>query len=552
MTDEPQQPLDGGPQARATPSPQSSPPSDTAGSDAADPWARPVGVASSFGDHPELPPSPPARHVAPPGAEEAFGPPLGSGDAFAPLPGERLLPRHGAPAEPVHPMLRAAFDRAPGAEGPFDAPAGSRLDPAQADAAPRWWKDDAATDPWRDPQSPFWLGRAALFLQDRPLAMGDGEELPEDVEDDEPAEPAPVAGTRVGLSLLLTIVLVALLAGGLGGGAGYWLTKSGNGALHDPDVSLAQGSTPANRPPGSVADIAKRVTPSVVEVQVQGTSASDIGSGVVIDKGGYILTNNHVITAAATGGSIRVVFSDNTIAVARIVGRDPVTDLAVLKVSGAKLTVASLGDSSTLAVGDPVIAIGSPLGLSGTVTTGIVSAVNRAVAVAGEGNDPEIVFSAIQTDASINPGNSGGALVAADGTVIGINSSIDTLGSTSGGQSGSIGLGFAIPINSARDIAAQLIKTGKAVHATLGVKTRSVTDGNREGAYILQVDPGSPAAKAGLKEGDVIKLVDGSLIITSEDLTVAISNHKPGQTVTVRYIRGSTESDVAVTLGTDS
>ena len=275
-------------------------------------------------------------------------------------------------------------------------------------------------------------------------------------------------------------------------------------------MKLAKVGTAANRPPGSIADIAQRVEPAVVSISVQTASLQGVGSGVVIDKGGYILTNNHVVSAAATTGTITVTFSDNTTVAAKIVGRDPLTDLAVIKVDTDKLTVASLGDSSKLAVGDPVVAIGSPLGLMGTVTAGIVSALDRPVHVSGDESDTNAVIDAIQTDAAINPGNSGGALVDAQGAVVGINSAIATLPSSGTTQNGSIGLGFAIPINSARDIATQLIKTGKAVHASIGLNTRAVTDQtSRKGAYIAQVIPGGPGDKAGLKAGDVITLADG-------------------------------------------
>jgi S1-C subfamily serine protease len=340
------------------------------------------------------------------------------------------------------------------------------------------------------------------------------------------------------------------VAGALGGGVGFWLSERAHSALHNGDVKLAKTATAANRPPGSIADIAQRVQPAVVAISVHTSTVDGIGSGVVIDKGGYILTNNHVVSAAGNGASMNVVFSDESVVTAKLVGHDPTTDLAVIKVDHSPLTVATLGDSSKLAVGDPVIAIGSPLGLQGTVTTGIVSALDRAVHVSGDGSDA--VIDAIQTDAAINPGNSGGALVNADGSVIGVPSAIASLGAAADTQGGSIGLGFAIPINSARDIAEQLIKNGKAVHATIGLSTRSVTDGTRLGAYVVQVTPGGAGAAAGLREGEVIKIFDGTLVASTEDLAVAVSRHKPGDVVTVRYDRGGTESDVKVTLGSDS
>jgi putative serine protease PepD len=291
----------------------------------------------------------------------------------------------------------------------------------------------------------------------------------------------------------------------------------------------------------------------VVAISVHTSTIDGIGSGVVIDKTGYILTNNHVVSAAATdNGALTVTFSNEQTASAKIVGRDPTTDLAVIKVETSSLTVATLGDSSKLAVGDPVVAIGSPLGLVGTVTSGIVSALDRPVHVSGDESDTNAVIDAIQTDAAINPGNSGGPLVDAQGAVIGINSAIATLPSTTGDQNGSIGLGFAIPINSARDIAQQLIKTGKAVHASIGLNTRSVTDGTRQGAYIAQVVPGGPGDKAGLKAGDVITLADAALVTSGDELSVIVARHQPGDTISVRYFRGAIESTVSITLGSAS
>jgi S1-C subfamily serine protease len=288
---------------------------------------------------------------------------------------------------------------------------------------------------------------------------------------------------------------------------------------------------------------------------VQVGQSGDTGSGVVVDGAdGYIVTNNHVISAAAgqQGAEIRAVFSDGSGSAARIVGRDPASDVAVLKVEKPGLVTASLGESKNLRVGDPVVAIGSPLGLAGTVTSGIVSALDRPVALSGEGSDTNAVISAVQTDAAINPGNSGGALVDSTGAVIGINTAIASLGSgtTGGGQSGSIGLGFAIPIDTARAIAQQLISTGKAVHATLGVNTRSVTDGTRDGALVLNVEPNGPGAKAGIREQDVVIAVDGKPVGSSEELAVAVDAHKPGETVSVQVVRGGGSTTLQATLAT--
>jgi S1-C subfamily serine protease len=273
---------------------------------------------------------------------------------------------------------------------------------------------------------------------------------------------------------------------------------------------------------------------------------------VVDGANGYIVTNNHVISAAAgvEGADIRAVFSDGSGSAARIVGRDPASDIAVVKVEKPGLVTATLGESKNVVVGDPVVAIGSPLGLAGTVTSGIVSALNRPVALSGEGSDTNAVISAIQTDAAINPGNSGGALVDATGAVIGINSAIASLGSSSGGQGGSIGLGFAIPIDTVRTIAQELISTGKAVHATLGVNTRSVTDGVRDGALVLNVEPSGPGAKAGIREQDVVIAVEGKPVGSSEELEVAVDAHKPGDTISIQVVRGGGSRTVQATLAT--
>jgi S1-C subfamily serine protease len=352
---------------------------------------------------------------------------------------------------------------------------------------------------------------------------------------------------------LLLALAVALVAGGVGGGVGYWVTHETNNVLHHDDVHLAKTGKPANRPPGSVADIASRVGPAVVSIAVRSSNEYSVGSGVVIDKHGDVLTNNHVIAGAAagTGSSITVTFSDEATAKGQIVGRDPVSDLAVIKVPSQQLTVASLGDSSKLAVGDPVIAIGSPLGLEGTVTTGIVSALGRAVHVSNEDGSSDAYLKAIQTDAAINPGNSGGALVDASGAVIGINSAGRfSVPDGSGGETPVSGIGYAIPINYARGIAKQLIKSGKAQHGSIGARGRSATAGNREGAYLVQVSPHGPAAKAGLASGDVIVVADGHTVISYDELVVIVQEHRPGDKISITYYHGDKKRTTKLTLGT--
>ena len=519
-------------------------------------YARPSGVDDSFAPRdPEPPYSPPPPTVSPEERAE-FGRPAGNDAEFAPLPGERIDPAHRVVVPPVPPGLTREYGRPDGAEE-FDPQPGTRIVPGGREPESPWWKADARRDPWRDPRSPFWLGRPAVFAAGRPsqvLPDEDAEQADEVVPPEEEAAPEPakaVRGGRFGLSVLPLALIVALVAGALGGGAGYWFATRAHSALHNSDLKLAKTGTPANRPPGSIADIVQRVSPAVVSIQEHTNELDGFGSGVVIDKGGYVLTNNHVIEDAATAqpaGDIFVTFADQSRATAKIVGRDDKTDVAVLKIEKSKLTIARLGDSDKLAVGDPVIAIGSPLGLQSTVTSGIVSGVNRAF-----GTQEGAVLDAIQTDASINPGNSGGPLIDSSGAVIGINTALQTPAPATVGQSGSVGLGFAIPINQARTIAEALIHTGKVVHASLGLQTRDTrtTDGVHDGAYVSQVVPEGPADQAGLHAGDVITLVDSTLIESSDRLKVVALEHKPGDTVKVRYYRGNQKVDVTVSLGTD-
>jgi S1-C subfamily serine protease len=350
---------------------------------------------------------------------------------------------------------------------------------------------------------------------------------------------------------LIGLVVVALVIGALGAGIGSFFISRVPVSTTDPAFTLATAQPGIERQPGSVADVAARVIPSVVSIEIRVGDTGGSGSGIVIDGSGYVLTNNHVASLAATvsQAQLSVVFSDGTRVPGTIVARDIHSDLAVIKVDVQNLVVAQLGDSSTLAVGDAVIAIGSPLGLNGTVTTGVISALNRPVKLSGEGTDTDAVIDALQTDAPINPGNSGGALVDATGAVIGINSAIRTLGDTTSG--GSIGLGFAIPINYARDIAQQLIKTGKAVHTTIGVDARSATDGTTLGAQVQNVRAGSPAEAAGIVEGDVITKVGDRTVGNADELTVAVQAHKVGETVQVDATRAGRTFSVSVTLAAE-
>ena len=283
------------------------------------------------------------------------------------------------------------------------------------------------------------------------------------------------------------------------------------------------------------------------------TTLAGTGAGVVIQPDGYVLTNNHVVAPAAvgSGGKLDAVFSDGTRAPARIVGRDPKTDLAVVKVDVRNPVVAAVGSSRALAVGDAVIAIGSPLGLAGTVTQGIVSALDRPVRLDAGETDADAVIDAIQTDAAINPGNSGGPLVDSTGAVIGINTAIRSIGATAGNEGGSIGLGFAIPIDTARAIAEELIRDGRVQHADLGVNARSVTDGAMDGAQVQNVAANGPAALAGVVEGGVITKVGNRPIAGAAELVVAVREHEPGDTVPVALVREGRPLTVSVVLSGD-
>jgi S1-C subfamily serine protease len=346
---------------------------------------------------------------------------------------------------------------------------------------------------------------------------------------------------------LVVLLVAALVVGVMGAGIGVWAGSRLPALTTDPTFQIAGASASIDRAPGSVAVIAAKVTPAVVSIEVRTGDTGETGSGVVIDGKGYILTNNHVISLAATDSTatLTVVFSTGQRVPGAIVGRDPESDLAVIKANISGATVAQLGDSAKVLVGDPVIAIGSPLGLAGTVTTGIVSALDRPVRLSGGDSDTNAVIDALQTDASINPGNSGGALVDSTGAVIGINSAIRTLG---GDTSGSIGLGFSIPIDYAKTVAQELIRTGKVVHSTIGVNAKSATDGTTDGAEVQNVVDGGAGAKAGIKEGDVITKVGTRAVGNADDLVVAVQAHNPGESVPVVLTRAGKTLTVVVVL----
>jgi putative serine protease PepD len=341
---------------------------------------------------------------------------------------------------------------------------------------------------------------------------------------------------------------VGLVAGGVGGAVGYQLADTSSGLSTALDQPVPNARPSGNLPAGSMEQVAQQVTPTVLQLRVRGPQVVGEGSGIVLSSNGLILTNNHVVAAAADGGAIEAVFQDGRTAPVQIVGRAPSFDLAVVQAQGVSgLATAVLGRSDDLLVGQEVLAVGSPLGLSGTVTSGIISALNRPVRAGGESSGQDTVLDAIQTDAAINPGNSGGPLVDMAGRVIAVNSAIASLSNE--GQAGSIGLGFAIPINQAKRIADELVKTGRATQAVLGV---SVPAGQPEdgGAVIQQVVPGSAAAGAGLQPGDIVVKVDDRVIDSGDALVAAIRSYPPGSRVTLTLKdRTGVTRQAAVTLG---
>ncbi|AGP62521.1 hypothetical protein OEM_09850 [Mycobacterium intracellulare subsp. yongonense 05-1390] len=391
-----------------------------------------------------------------------------------------------------------------------------------------------------------------------------------------PAAPEPRKRSRAGL-LTAGALAIAVVSAGIGGAAATAIElgdhASGNGGGRV--VGAAPSVPAANMPPGSVEQVASKVVPSVVMLETDIGRQSEEGSGIVLSTDGLILTNNHVVAAAAgspkppaglpgapvppgppggPGGptpKTTVTFSDGRTAPFTVVGTDPTSDIAVIRVQGMSgLTPISLGSSSDLHVGQPVVAIGSPLGLSGTVTTGIVSALNRPVSTTGESGNQNTVLDAIQTDAAINPGNSGGALVNMSGQLVGVNSAIATLGGESpDAQSGSIGLGFAIPVDQAKRIADELIATGKASHASLGVQVTS--DKGTPGAKVVDVVAGGAAAAAGVPKNVVVTKVDDRPINSADALVAAVRSKAPGDKISLTFSdpAGGGSRTLPVTLG---
>ncbi|WP_328671255.1 S1C family serine protease [Streptomyces sp. NBC_00328] len=476
----------------------------------------------------------PADGTAPAGAVPAQG---GAPDDALPLP---LVPEPEAsgPPNPMSPVP-------PPPAGPatvLPAPAGSD-GPVESDS-PDPWRN---YDPWAAPGSPRHPDHLARSGPGGPLQQN-GVAVPTVAE----------RRRRARKALVLAAVALALASGGVGGVVGAYLER--NGGLTDIELPQAAKEAPG-RAPDSVAGIAAHALPSVVTLHVHGSEEDGTGTGFVLDGEGHILTNNHVIEPAGGSGTITVTFSGGQTAKARVVGHDSGYDLAVVKVSGVRgLAPMPLGNSDSVQVGDPVVAIGAPFDLANTVTSGIISAKDRPITAGGEAGDGTDVsyVDALQTDAPINPGNSGGPLLDSRARVIGINSAIRSADSGSDlgtGQAGSIGLGFAIPVNQAKRVAEELINTGRATHPVIGVTLdmNYSGDGARVGMKAAgggaPVTPGGPGAEAGIRAGDVITEVDGTRVHSGEELIVKTRAHRPGDRLRLTVRRGGTNRTITLVLG---
>jgi putative serine protease PepD len=371
-----------------------------------------------------------------------------------------------------------------------------------------------------------------------------------------PDRPAGVGQRGRRPRLVLAAVALATAAGLLGGAAGAGVATALGDDTGSSTTTVSRGAAVSNTATatGAVESAAATIAPSVVTIAVtaspSGTSrqVAGTGSGVIISTDGYILTNNHVISGAGGRAALEVTFDDGSTAAATVIGTDPSSDLAVIKVDGVDdLVAASFADVAELRIGQDVVAVGSPLGLGGTVTAGIISALDRPVRTGGSGADPTTtVIDAVQTDAAINPGNSGGPLVDLAGRIVGINTAIASLSAGAGQKSGNIGVGFAIPADTAADVADQLIADGTAEHASLGVSVSDDPAGN--GAVLQDVVDGSAASAAGLRPADVVTEVAGRAVRDVDDLIAAVRDHDPGDTITVRYDRGGQNATASVVL----
>ncbi|MGW0931736.1 trypsin-like peptidase domain-containing protein [Streptomyces sp. NPDC002644] len=507
------------------------------------PWAPAPPVqhpaTPAAGTHlPPQAPAPAAGDLAAPLAPAAPAPPVPAGQTAAREAWAPVAPAEPAPGPAASAPAPAPEDAVPA--GPPEGRPSAAAEPAASDEADPW----SRYDPWATPGT----GPAPAPLPAAPLQGGG-----------EAAESPSRRRARRRRVLVGGAALVALAAGLAGGLAGVHLERYGG--LGVVELSQAPRSdTP--RDPDSVAGIAERALPSVVTLHVQGSGQAGTGTGFVLDERGHILTNHHVVEAAEDSGDGRIVvtFSGGETARAELVGGDSGYDLAVVRVKGVKgLRPMPLGNSDNVRVGDPVVAIGAPFDLSNTVTAGIISAKERPITAGGEGEGGDVSYvDALQTDAPINPGNSGGPLLDAEGRVVGINSAIrsaDTGIDTDEGRSGSIGLGFAIPVNQAKRVAEELINEGEATHPVIGVTLDMAYPGDGARVHTRGADggspvtPGGPGAEAGLKPGDVITAVDGVRVHSGDELIVKTRARRPGDRLELTVERDGEERKVSLVLG---
>ncbi|MER5830079.1 trypsin-like peptidase domain-containing protein [Streptomyces sp. NPDC002130] len=500
-----------------------------------DPYSTPP-----YGEPGPWAPAPPVQHPAtiPVQGGAIPGQPSVPGTAAVPSPpephGTPSAPATGNPTSSAHPSAEMPHPGVVGDPAPVPTVPVHAGAPAPASTPDPWQR----YDPWAAPgaaggQGPLQQNGAAVLSTEQRRRRGRK-------------------------SLVLGAVLLALVSGGVGGAVGTYLERNGGVGT----VELPQAGKEASaRDADSVAGIAGRALPSVVTLHVSGAGEQGTGTGFVLDTRGHILTNNHVVQPAGSGGEITVTFNGGQTAKAEVVGRDSGYDLAVVKVKGVSgLTPLPLGNSDNVQVGDPVVAIGAPFDLAGTVTSGIISAKQRPITAGGEKGDGSDVsyVDALQTDAPINPGNSGGPLLDARARVIGINSAIRSADSGStqdSARSGSIGLGFAIPINQGKRVAEELINTGKATHPVIGITLDMdyTGDGARVAAEGSEGGPpvtaGGPGAKAGIKPGDIVTEVDGLRVHSGEELIVKTRAHRPGDRLELTVERGGKERKVSLVLG---
>ncbi len=487
------------------------------------------------GSH-RLAPRPVSRPSVDPAERRAFGRPDGINGSFVGLDRYRDQGEYTPQDQMPDPVLAEAFGRQ------YAGGDSLQRHPADVGALDAERERDAADepeDPWRDPGAPAALGTPALPQPaPAPSAVRMGKLGVRDV----------LFGSKVSYTALAILGVIALLIGFAGGWVGR-KTAEVVEAFTTSKVTLETNDT-GEQPAGRFAKVAQSVADSVVTVEAVGDSEGSQGSGLVIDGRGYIVTNNHVISEAASNPSqykMTVVFNDGKEVPANLVGRDPKTDLAVLKVDNVdNLTVARLGDSDKLKVGDEVIAAGAPLGLRSTVTQGIISALHRPVPLSGDGSDTDTVIDGVQTDAAINHGNSGGPLIDMNSQVIGINTAGKSLSESASG------LGFAIPVNEVKDVVDTLIKDGKIAHPTLGLTARSVSNDLASGAQVANVKAGGPAEKAGILENDVVVKVGDRTVADADEFVVAVRQLKIGQDAPIEVVRDGRPVTLIVNPGADN